>query len=63
MSGTQIQCEEDSCTYQMNDGRCIAEHVSMVIEQGDMFCDTYEDQTLWFDDGDIKEIMDWDDQG
>jgi hypothetical protein len=46
MSGTQVQCEETGCLYHTA-GRCIAEHVTLVIEQGDLICDTYENRDLF----------------
>jgi len=60
MSGTQVQCEDTACAYWIA-GRCKAEHVSLVIEQGDLICDTYEEQELVFDypDDDDRWEMDW----
>lgn len=61
MSGTQVQCEDAGCAYWIA-GRCKAEHVSLLIEQGDLVCDTYEDQELFVEDEvgfDEQWEMDW----
>lgn len=46
-----VECEEDTCAYYSNE-RCIAERISMVLEERvddlrELVCDTYEHRDSW----------------
>jgi len=62
MGTVHVDCVEDTCIYNSGNGRCIAEHVSMVFEVEGfkiLTCGTYEDRELAYDPPWGEDFIDW----
>ena len=62
MGSVYVECEEHTCAYNAK-GRCIAERISIVLEEvanglDEIACDTYEHRDAWIPE---PESSAWDD--